>query len=169
MGSLCAFCDSRELVEPAERVRATTTPSSQSKPPRRPLSRSPLTHPQADGMAPPLKRIQTHKQGCFTATTCPHCSVPLEYLSPPSQTAPDEFELECAVCRKVWTAKEGRKDGGVAGANGQPQGKRDKPVSGKRKIGTGECCKCSRRAFRELTVPFLGVQMSDHSRPSTTM
>ncbi|BGP64042.1 hypothetical protein NBRC10512_003293 [Rhodotorula toruloides] len=89
-------------------------------------------------MAPPLKRIQTHKQGCFTATTCPHCSVPLEYLSPPSQTAPDEFELECAVCRKVWTAKEGRKDGGVAGANGQPQGKRDKPVSGKRKIGTDE-------------------------------
>ncbi|BGP05013.1 DnaJ-like protein [Rhodotorula toruloides] len=102
-------------------------------------------------MAPPLKRIQTHKQGCFTATTCPHCSVPLEYLSPPSQTAPDEFELECAVCRKVWTAKEGRKDGGVAGANGQPQGKRDKPVSGKRKIGTAEDVK---KAYRRLAIKY---------------
>ncbi|BGP29086.1 DnaJ-like protein [Rhodotorula toruloides] len=101
-------------------------------------------------MAPTLQRIRTHKKGSFTTTTCPHCSVPLEYLSPPPQTSSEEFELECAVCRKVWTVKEGRKEGGTKQANGQAQGMRDKPVAGKRKIGTAEDVK---KAYRRLYHP----------------
>lgn len=92
-------------------------------------------------MAPSLQRIQTHKQGSFTTTTCPHCSAALEYLAPPqlASSPAAEVELECAVCKKCWVAKEGKKDARTAKANGEAQGtKRDKqPAAGKRKIGTG--------------------------------